>query len=227
MRVLRAVVPNKFDMYGGSEILTTRSLALFALVPLAALYILTKRGNKRFLQLMDKKWARWCVLALPLVAAIALAVLARTGALSFDNDFGNGRGLTWRTGFQAYARTDWRQKLFGVGPDCFAEYLYSFPDLAAACREYFGEQTLKNAHSEMLTMLVNAGLVGVVAYLGIFVTAFARLVADGAKKPLLYILALCVFSYLLHNFFSFTQILNLPFVLLVMALGESYMRKKL
>jgi O-antigen ligase len=130
-------------------------------------------------------------------------------------------------GIELYARMKPWQWLFGIGPDCFAEYLYSFPDLAGLCLDYFGGQLLKNAHNEILTMLVNIGVVGTAAYLGIFVTMFARLLANGANRPLLYIPALCVFSYLLHNMVSFTQILNLPFVILVMAAGEANMRKKI
>jgi O-antigen ligase len=119
------------------------------------------------------------------------------------------------------------QRLIGIGPDCFAEYLYGFPDLAAVCNEYFDGQVLKNAHNEILTMTVNVGLLGTVAYIGIFATAFVRLMKSGADEPQQYIPALCMFSYLLHNMVSFTQILNLPFVLLVMAIGEAEMSKKI
>jgi O-antigen ligase len=214
-------------MYGGANLLTTTSLSLFILVPLAALYILTKRGNQHFLWLMNAKWTKRCVVALPLLAALAAAILVGARVLVFDNDFGNGRGLTWRMGMQLFARMDPLQRLTGIGPDCFAEYLYGFPDLAAACNEYFGDLLLKNAHNEILTALVNIGVAGVITYLGIFATSFARLVKSGANKPLLYIPALCIFSYLFHNMISFTQILNLPFVLIVMAVGEANMRKKI
>ncbi|MDR0221200.1 MAG: O-antigen ligase family protein [Lachnospiraceae bacterium] len=221
MRLARVLVPKTFEMYGLGEFLTTNSLTLWLLAPPAILYVLTKRGNARFLRLMDARWAKRCVALLPLLAVLALAVLSGMGALAFDNDFGSGRGLTWRMGMQMFARMNPWQRLFGIGPDCFAEYLYSFPDLANLCYERFGDQLLKNAHNEILTMLVNVGFVGAAAYLGIFATLFARLLKSGATKPLLYVPALCVFSYLLHNMVSFTQILNLPFVILIMAVGEA------
>jgi O-antigen ligase len=206
------------------EVLTTSSLTLFILVPLAILYVLTKRGKGRFVRLMDVGLAKKLAIVFPLMAVLALAILGGTGVLAFDDDFGNNRGITWRMGFTLYARMNPFQRLFGIGPDCFAEYLYSFPDLAAICNEQFGNLQLKNAHSEMLTMLVNVGFVGVFAYFGIFATLFVRLVKGGAAKPLLYVPALCIVSYLIHNTVSFTQILNLPFVILVMAVGEAEMR---
>jgi O-antigen ligase len=200
-------------------------LTLYLLVPLVALYVLTKLGKGWFLRLMDARLFKSFAAFLPPMAVIALAVLYGTGGLAFGDDLSSGRGMTWRMGLQLFARMGPLQRLFGVGPDCFAEYLYSFPDLAALCNEYFGAQILKNAHNEMLTMLVNVGFAGAAAYLGIYAAAFARLLKKGADRPLLYTPALCIISYLLHNMVSFTQILNLPFVLLIMAIGEARMRK--
>jgi hypothetical protein len=73
-------------------------------------------------------------------------------------------------------------------------------------------------------MMVNVGIVGAVAYLSIFITLFIRLIKRGISKPVLYIPAICVFSYLIHNIVSFSQILSLPFIFIIMAIGESGMK---
>jgi O-antigen ligase len=150
--------------------------------------------------------------------------LAGLPLFTYSDEWGSERGFTWKMGAILFTRMGPLQRLIGIGPDCFAEFLYSFSDLAAACEERFGTALLKNAHNEPLTTLVNTGMLGLFAYLSIFFTRFVRLLKSGAAKPLLYTPALCIFSYLLHNIVSFSQILNLPYIFIIMAIGEACLK---
>ena len=67
-------------------------------------------------------------IAMSIVAILALAgvagVLAFSLRGSFEGGWGNGRGALWVLTLQGFRQGGFLQKLFGVGPDCFAEYIY-------------------------------------------------------------------------------------------------------
>ena len=136
----------------------------------------------------------------------------------FDENWGNGRGAALKAGARMYAGMSFEKKLFGVGPDCFSAYAYSLPEVAGSLRENFGSDRLTNAHNELFTGLINTGIAGVALYLGIFVSFIIRHVKKGDFYSRMAIV--CILCYLAHNMVSFAQVLNLPFVFLIMAMGE-------
>lgn len=144
---------------------------------------------------------------------------------SFGNEWGNGRGAAWKAGMAVFVRMDSVKKIFGAGPDCFSAYAYSRPQIAGMLRDYFGSSRLTNAHNELLTSLVNTGVAGTFFYFGIFISAMMRSLKQMEGKPYLAIPAVSVFCYLVHNTVSFAQVLNLPFIFLILAMGEAMHRK--
>lgn len=139
----------------------------------------------------------------------------------FDADWGNGRGATLTAGWAIWKELSFGHKLLGVGPDCFSACAYEMPELAASLFERFGSARLTNAHCELVTLLINTGILGVVFYIGIFVSFMGRCLKAGKRQPYLYMYGVCVFCYLCHNIVSFAQVLNFPFVFLLMGMGES------
>ena len=148
------------------------------------------------------------------------------GLFLWNESWGNGRGAALKAGFQMFGEMSFVQKLFGVGPDCFASYAYSIDEIAAGLREYFGASRLTNAHSEPVTSLVNVGVLGTVSYFGFLISFVVRCFKKGTLKPEFFIPAVCVVSYLCHNLVSFAQVLNLPFVMLIVAMGEGMLRRE-
>ncbi len=140
--------------------------------------------------------------------------------LQGDVTWGNGRGMTYRIGFLLLSHMSPVQWLFGVGPDCFASYAYSVPEVAAEISGYFGNDRLTNAHCEILTMLVNQGLAGTICYLGMF-AAYLRTGFMKKSNPYSMSIAVAVICYLLHNLVSFANVLNLPFLIILLAMGEN------
>lgn len=140
--------------------------------------------------------------------------------LQGDVTWGNGRGMTYRIGFLLLSHMSPVQWLFGVGPDCFASYAYSIPEVAAEISGYFGNDRLTNAHCEILTMLVNQGLAGTICYLGMF-AAYLRTGFLKKSNPYSMSIAVAVICYLLHNLVSFANVLNLPFLIILLAMGEN------
>lgn len=147
-----------------------------------------------------------------------LPYLSGNSFFTFDEHWGNGRGAAVLVGAKAFGEMPFLKKILGVGPDCFAAYVYSVPELQVILRENFGNARLTNAHCELLTGLVNTGIFGVGMYLGIFVS-FLRGLSGQKEKYLVRLPFLAgIFCYLLHNMVSFAQVLNLPFLFLMMAL---------
>lgn len=142
----------------------------------------------------------------------------------FDEGWGNGRGATWNCGMDAYRRLDTLHKIVGVGPDCFADYVYSVPELADKLVERFGNLRLTNAHNEQITLLVNVGVLGWVCCMGLFVSAFVRYMKRGQRQPVLYLCAIGVLAYTVHNMVSFQQVLSTPYIFILLGIGEKYYR---
>ena len=154
-----------------------------------------------------------------------LGPLSRHSIFLFDGHWGSARGATWRDGLAIYQSFSWRERLFGVGQDCFAVYGYSIPELSARLTEEWPNSRLTNAHNECLTHLVNVGIFGMLAFIGIFASSFKRLLEKAKAEPLCYVFAASLLSYFIHNQFSFAQVLNVPYIYMMLGLGESLMRR--
>lgn len=142
-----------------------------------------------------------------------------------DEDWGNGRGATWNCGIDAYKSMDALHKTVGIGPDCFADYIYDVPELGERMAERFGNLRLTNAHNEWMTVLVNTGVSGLICYVGIFLSAFVRYLKVAEKQPLLYVFAVTLLTYTAHDMVSFQQVLNTPCIFIVLGIGEGLRRR--
>ncbi|MBD5523430.1 MAG: hypothetical protein HDR04_03240 [Lachnospiraceae bacterium] len=144
--------------------------------------------------------------------------------LIFDEDWGNGRGAAWNCGIDAYRNMDTLHKVVGIGSDCFADYVYDVPKLAQKLADSFTNQRLTNAHNELLTQLVNVGALGFLCYIGLFLSAFLRCMRRADKQPVLYMCAVGILAYAVHGMVSFQQVLNTPYIFIVIGIGEQLCR---
>ena len=142
-----------------------------------------------------------------------------------DEDLGNGRGAAWMCSVDGYRRMDRVHKLVGIGPDCYADYIYDVTEIAKKVVDRFGDHLrLTNAHNEWLTVLVNTGSLGLFCYVGIFATAFVRFMRRAKEQALLYVCAMALCTYTAHNMVSFQQILSTPYIFMVLGIGEGLVR---
>ena len=144
--------------------------------------------------------------------------------LIWTDDWGNGRGGTWSVSWQMFRDMDVVHKLLGVGPDGYAPYAYSF--YQERLGQLWGERTLTNAHNEWLNALINYGIVGALAYIGIFITAIRQFVKNWSETPMLIGFVACVVSYMCHNFFCYQQVCCTPFMFIIIGAGVYMTRKK-
>lgn len=161
----------------------------------------------------------WFLLALGNTLA-GIPGLGDKQAFLLNDNWGNGRGATFHAGIWTFSELPLVHKILGAGPDCFSAQAYALPELAAFLRSTFGTSRLTNAHNELLTCLVNNGLIGVMLYIGMFISFLVRCMKKGETQPILYMTAVCIFCYFIHNMVSFAQVLNFPFAILILAMGE-------
>lgn len=221
--LLRRISPERY-LYETDNLcgLCTETRALFwvGAAFLIAAFLFHRVGEG---ELKNRKKLQLLLGLLPAAALflIFVFVTAGSGDAAWSASFGNGRGMIWKisAGMLGY-RNLW-QKLFGVGPDCFGVFAYSVPEIAGELRNFFGNDRLTNAHNELLTQLVNTGLLGTVFYFGFLGSSFINCMKRGRENTDAYITALCIFCYVIHNMVSFTQVLNVPFLFLLMGLGRA------
>lgn len=234
VRMIRIIVPDgyNYDMDNLCSYLTDSNITL--LVGAAALggYFFLHGKWKGYID--EKKQRNVHKIMLFLLLGGIMCVLAVMGfntwkgipglsdrsGLLFSREWGNGRGAAIYSGLKMYGQMPVFHKLFGIGPDCFSAYAYSLPEVAGDLRDYFGENRLTNAHNELLTALVNTGLAGVCLFAGIFLAFVKKCMKEGEQNPEYFIWAVCVVCYFAHNMVSFAQVLNLPFLFLILGMGE-------
>lgn len=153
-----------------------------------------------------------------------LALVEKIPYLYWTDDWGNGRGFTWSVTAHMMSEMNIKDRLLGVGPDCYA--IYAHGNYNELIKTKWGDMVLCNAHNEWLNTFFNLGLFGGITYLGIFVTAIVRFVKKSAERPMLIGMAACIAAYMAHNIFCYQQVLCTPFVFLFMAIGEYQIRKK-
>ena len=152
-----------------------------------------------------------------------LSKLYDVPVFNFTDIWGNHRGFNCRMAVRAIEHASLKDLLVGVGPDSFASAMdkYCYVEVS----EYWGKYKLACAHNEFLNMMVTQGLLGLISYLGIFISFLVAAGKRAAKSPVLIAYMAAVIAYMGHNFFCYQQCICTPIVFILMALGVFEMRK--
>ena len=95
--------------------------------------------------------------------------LPSSGQLVFNDNWGTHRGHNWRIAFTNFKDNfSWFQRLFGYGPDTYL--IVSERTFYEEMVQRYGE-VYDSAHNEYINYLICEGLIGLISYLGIFITA--------------------------------------------------------
>lgn len=226
-------------------IVKTPILLVLGVIVLAIyLLLVNKKLQEKVRRVFAAVWKVLMGLLAVTFVSLIIAIIANTanpgclGGLSdnpvftFDREWGSKRGGTWVAGLMTWQSQDAVHKLFGVGPDCMADYIYSGLDenLLETVRAQFGNNRLTNAHGEWISILANLGIFGLVAFAGMMVSAMIRFLKAG-KIGVRYAAfsvacGLCLFCYTINNTFSFQQVVCVVPLFIVLGLGESFLRDK-
>lgn len=156
----------------------------------------------------------------------SIGVLSDKEMFIFNEKWGSSRGATWTAGLEVFNDQPFGRKLIGLGPDSFAYGVYKEGSSATQLvMDEFGNSRLTNAHNEWITVLVNTGVLGMLAYIGFFLTKVTRYISKRKISPLVLACGLALVGYMSHNLFSFQQALNGPFVFIMMGIGEAVLRR--
>lgn len=245
--VLQRLFPDRAVKLGGlSEFLSQSTQTWFLFLAVCIGYMLFVLYRQKYPErkklVYGTVFCKCAMLAVPAglafyVAAVWLNTTGRLEAwlgihssnsyLFFDRSWGNSRGFTWSFTVKAFGEFRLSHRLFGVGPDCFSEYCYRDPQLSSELNHFFGwNQTLTNAHNEFLNTLFCLGIVGLIAFILIFVTAFCRFWKW--RKTGMAVLAgmLVVLVYAAHNFFCYQQVCCTPFLFLILGMAENRLKQR-
>ncbi len=163
---------------------------------------------------------RIATLSVYVISGIAAGVILFK---NYDYNLGNSRGIIWSISADIYKSLSPWQKLVGVGPDGFFGYAYSNQEILDSLFTVFGANTLTNAHSEILTILIERGLVGLVTYLGFIGTGLWTLWKNKRECKTV-VFALPVFAYFCNGLVSFSQITSTPYMFMALGLGLGIIR---
>ena len=159
------------------------------------------------------------------LAALLLGCLLVAGYLPGSDkvsEVANGRLALWKVTILTYGKEGLLFQIFGMGPDSFYYALYQWGSDAMDWinRGLLDNNIYSNAHNEWLTLLVQQGILGVIAYGGIFLTAFRNLRISATRDPR----ALAVFfgltGYLICSLFTFQHVLSTPFAFALLGMAE-------
>lgn len=156
----------------------------------------------------------------------ALPLIGKNPLFLFTDDWGSKRGATWKSGWYTFRDISFIKKLIGVGPDCFFFALVRIEDAFNCATASFGSARLTNAHNEILTLLVNNGIFGTLAFVSMVVFSIKASVKELDKKPYFITFILVTVMYLANNVFSFEQITSTPlYIMMLGILGAAVVRE--
>lgn len=161
----------------------------------------------------------------------SIGFLSDYSLFTFSEEWGSRRGATWKAGALAWWEMPFLRKLIGVGPDCMGEFLYAdaSESLLSMLNRLWPSSSLSNAHCEWLTVLVNLGLIGLLSFAGMIISAVYRFLkkATDTSHPYHSLVGACglaILAYSIHNIVSFQQVLNEPAMFVILGIGAAYCR---
>ena len=212
-------------------------LVYILLAALAVLYLLVKK-DKLHLGRKYRDAAKAAYLFLLCMGILTLAALFYLHGKGYfagsptENYFrftvwwGNSRGFIWRVGAAVFGDFGIGRKLFGCGPDCFMPYAYGL--MGDAINEFWHNQIVPNVHNEWFNAVINYGIIGGAAYLGIFVSSAWSLMKSGIDKAgsaVVFGTGLAAAAYIVHNILCYQQIIGTPLIFILIGLGAAIVRR--
>ncbi len=192
------------------------ALALFAAA--AFVYFFIIKRNRR----LDKLRKAAVIVTICCIAAVLLFgffypaaeddgfIYEYTQAIrgNLSDRFGSWRGFVWTRSAALYAMQPPLKKIIGVGPGMFA----------VTFTPVFGEESVAitsvlydRVHNEYLQTLITMGILGLLAYLAILISALAR-ARKHSNNPTVLALGSAVLCFYLQLFFNFSVMIVAPFL---------------
>ncbi|MCR5509819.1 MAG: hypothetical protein K6F54_02540 [Lachnospiraceae bacterium] len=167
------------------------------------------------------------------------------GIFTWSIGWGSGRGGIWTVCIRLIKSLFPLRIFFGVGCDALCSYAYSNDEIVLMLNRYIGNQYLTNAHNELLSMLINEGILGAFAYFGLQFSHMAgciRRISEDESDPgqtpeaggvpvndtiqgCLLGAAMAAASYMAVGTVGFMQILSTPFLFMIIGMASGLIKR--
>ena len=164
--------------------------------------------------------------AVMICAGVLLGCLLLGGIVENGNEMlseaANGRSALWKVTLLTYGKEGLLYQFFGTGPGSYYHMLYQWGSDAMDWinRGLLDNNVYSNAHNEWLTLLVEQGILGMIAYGGIFFTAFRNLRTSALRDPRGLAVFLGLTGYLICLLFTFQHVLSTPFAFALLGMAR-------
>ena len=153
------------------------------------------------------------------------ALQSKKNYLYFDDYWGNKRGYVWKNAIYSFTHGSILQMLIGCGPDSFACSMYTIIGKVKIFEYYRNiyntDYAVFCAHNEWLNGLVTMGIMGLTAYVGIFVCSFRNSIRKANVSRLQLAVSMAIAAYMAHNMFCYQQYVCTPVIFLLMGIARS------
>ena len=200
-------------------------LLLFIVAVIAAVlvFLLDNKVKKSITDKIAKKIILFMLISM-VVVGIIFFIIGRNAGLSIfvSNDkWGTFRGYIWRRSVSLYRMANPWHKLFGYGNET----------IKALMMGNFKEEMIKitartydNSHNELLQYLVTTGLVGMVSYIGLFISSVRYMVKNADNDATVIALAAASTGYWVQGTVYLNQPITTPLFFVLLAAGIGYIR---
>lgn len=139
---------------------------------------------------------------------------------NLDDSFGHNRLFTWKRTLSLVRL----RPLLGIGPDNFPAVFARYYHKEAVAQFPSSNGGLDKAHNEFLDVLLDNGILGLLAYLGFFASLLYYALRDADKKRLAPALGVAVISYMAHAFFGYQLPIQSPVMWMLIGAAGAFAR---
>ncbi len=133
-----------------------------------------------------------------------------------DNSWGSNRGYAWHWAILMFINGSLKMKLFGSGPDtAYLMYLSNYKNEMEVNLPYY----FKSPHNEYLNYLVTVGIVGLIAYMAIVISAVWKSFSRRKEDEFFGAIALGILIYSIASFVNISQIITMPYIFILISLA--------
>lgn len=136
----------------------------------------------------------------------------------FDDDWGTHRGFFWIRSFEIIGEYDFREFLFGSGPDSFKSEFYKYN---SELLEKYNESSSNAAHSVYINYFVTLGIWGFAVYVILVISAIVTGAKFALKNPLALVCFGVIVSYAAQDLVNIANPINTPWFIIMIAICQS------
>ena len=144
--------------------------------------------------------------------------------LVFYDSWGTNRGFVWKLAIKYFKEFSIPRKLFGYGADTFRILAY-YEDYDTMIN--YNNTVFESVHNEYLHYLVTIGLMGLLAYLMLFISSCYRIIKYCKENPYALAMFFSVIAYLAQATVNIAQPIVTPIMMTLLMIGLSMCYNKI